>query len=429
MRGLISLVSFFALAGVAAAWDRYTIRDIGSLPDGNATYANAINRAGLVVGFTYLTHDGGINAPSPVYYHDDKLVNLGDTGGAEGINDQNHVVGFLYNSLASSDFHAFYHEHGHTHDLGTLPGDQDSSAYGINEHNVIGGYSASDHVHAFVYDGVMHSLGTLPGDTDSIAAGISNPGQIVGQSYKTMQSGNSGYSPGHAFLYEHGHMHDIGSLPQTNVSSAAAINEGGRIVGAANYATLTDAGPSHAFLYDGTMHDLGTLGGAQRYATAINKSGVVVGSSAIAGDPSNPRSDAFVYRDGKMRDLNGRINLSKTTWTQLWQANGINVRGQITGWGFNANGLRSFILTPVPVAMEELVDQLSGTPGAEVALGYAEIAKTTYDVEDLPSACSNIASVLKHFPIVETSAASVARISVGATAISIAMDCDSEVPQ
>lgn len=428
MRRFISFFFLFALASVAAAWDRYTIRDIGSLPDGNATYANAINRAGHVVGATYLTYDGGaINAPSPVYYHHDELDNLGSTGSAEGINDHNHVVGFLYDSLTSSDFHAFYHEDGHMHDLGTLPGDQDSLAYGINETNEIVGYSANDHVHAFVYDRVMHALGTLPGDTDSIAAGINNRGQIVGQSYKTVQSGTSSYSPGHAFLYEHGHMHDIGSLPNTNVSSAAAINDRGHIVGSANYATLTDTGPSHAFLYDGTMHDLGTLGGPQSFASAINKSGVIVGSSEIAGDPSNPQSDAFVYRDGKMRDLNGLVNLPKTTWTQLWQANGINERGQITGWGFNANGLRSFIVTPVPVAMQELVDQLAVTPGAEIALGYAEIAKTSYDAEDLPGACSNIASTLEHLSKFERPAVSVAQISANVTAISIAMECDSGV--
>ena len=230
MRRFMVSIALLATANVVAAWDQYTIRDIGSLPNGNATYANGINRFGHVVGDTYLTY-GGINAPSPVYYHQGKLDDVGGLGSAEAINDENNIVGFLDESLTSADYHAFYYEHGRTHDLGTLPGDQDSVAFGINNDNLIVGYSSNEHVHAILYDGVMHSLGALPGDTDSIAAAINNHGQIVGQSYKLVQSGDYGYDPGHAFLYDHGHMYDIGSLPNTNVSAAAGINEAGLIVG------------------------------------------------------------------------------------------------------------------------------------------------------------------------------------------------------
>ena len=120
------------------------------------------------------------------------------------------------------------------------------------------------------------------------------------------------------------------------------------------------------------MRDLGTLGGPQSFAAAINKEGVIVGSSDIPGDPSNPQSDAFVYRDGVMYDLNDRIHQSKTTWTQLAQATAINERGQITGWGFNDNGLRSFILTPVRVAFRILATQLSEITLAQAALSNAE---------------------------------------------------------
>lgn len=34
-----------------------------------------------------------------------------------------------------------------------------------------------------------------------------------------------------------------------------------------------------------------------------------------------------------MYDLNDRVDLSGTTWTQLFEANAINERGQIRRWG------------------------------------------------------------------------------------------------
>ena len=65
-------------------------------------------------------------------------------------------------------------------------------------------------------------------------------------------------------------------------------------------------GPSHAFLYSGgTMADLGTLGGSNSLACAINAAGLVVGYSSVAGDVT---SDAFVYSDGRMADLNDLID-------------------------------------------------------------------------------------------------------------------------
>jgi probable HAF family extracellular repeat protein len=414
------------LANVAAAWDldQYTIRDIGSLPNGIGTYANGINRAGHVVGATYRVYDDGtIDAPSPAYFHRGKIDNIGGFGSAEAINDENHIVGFLDYSLASSDFHAFLYEHGHTHDLGALPGDQDSLAYAINNDNIVVGYSANEHVHAFVYDFVMRPLGTLPGDTDSIAVAINNKGQIVGESYKNVQSGTSEYSPSHAFLYERGQMHDIGSPPHTNVSSASGINKAGHIVGSASYETLTESGPTHAFFYDGTMHDLGTLGGLQSYSAAINEADVIVGSSDISGDSLYP-SAAFVYREGRMYDLNDLIHRSKTKWMQLEQANAINDKGQITGWGFNDNGLRSFILTPVGVAFEELADQLREISLIPAAIHHIEMAESLNKTHDVQGACSMIAETITDLQGGAILMARQMELVADAAALSVAIGCE-----
>src|SRR5262245_29174684 len=62
-------------------------------------------------------------------------------------------------------------------------------------------------------------------------------------------------------------------------SYAYGVNSSGEVVG---YSQLADFHTEHAFLWDGTMHDLGTLGGASSHATGINDNGVVVGYSQVA---------------------------------------------------------------------------------------------------------------------------------------------------
>ena len=48
--------------------------------------------------------------------------------------------------------------------------------------------------------------------------------------------------------------------------------------------SLTAGGAQHAFLWeDGTMYDLGTLGGASSTAVAINDSGQILGESETLG--------------------------------------------------------------------------------------------------------------------------------------------------
>ena len=80
------------------------------------------------------------------------------------------------------------------------------------------------------------------------------------------------------------------------------INDSGHIVG--YYVPAT--GIEHAFLYNGTFHDLGTFGGNDSIAYGINSSGKVVGYAEVLGNQKH----AFLY-DGTMHDL-GQLSGDET---------------------------------------------------------------------------------------------------------------------
>ena len=127
--------------------------------------------------------------------------------------------------------------------LGTLVGDQYSSANGINGNGQVVGYSdASDLTqHAFLYaNGMMQNLGI--GVQNSCACGINDSGQVVGYEY-----GITG--PEDAFLWQSGTgMQDLNSLILPNsgwsLSAATGINANGQICGYG----INPSGQNDAFL-------------------------------------------------------------------------------------------------------------------------------------------------------------------------------------
>ena len=146
---------------------------------------------------------------------------------------------------------------------------------------------------------------------------------------------------------------DLGTLGGS-FSFAFGINASAQVVGY----SYTTSGAYHAFLYsNGTMQDLGTLGGySSSFALGINASGQVVGESTTG----NTVFHAFLYSSGSMIDLNSLIAPS-SGWT-LENAEAVNDNGQIVGYGtYGGNRSQAFLLTPQAVPEPSAVLLL--TPG------------------------------------------------------------------
>lgn len=193
--------------------------------------------------------------------------------------------------------------------LGTLGGAWSEPA-AVNEREEIAGDSETRTVHkgqsashAFLWsEGAMHDLGTLAGDV-SVATAINESGHVVG--WSTIHSGQTAFEadvgPHHAFLWQHGRMIDLGTLGGAQ-SEAVAINDRDQVVGWSDLQGSTVMHERHhAFLWEnGRMRDLGTLGGRESEAFDINDKGLVVGWSDI---PGSDHGRAFLWEHGTMRDL------------------------------------------------------------------------------------------------------------------------------
>lgn len=107
----------------AFLWQNGSLRDLGGSLGGNGTGAIAINEDGAAVGFAYLAGESSFHAT--LWKHVGRMTDLGTVGGdpcsfAQGVNDENQVVG---NSSPNCDFdfsRAFLWEHNSMIDLNSL---------------------------------------------------------------------------------------------------------------------------------------------------------------------------------------------------------------------------------------------------------------------------------------------------------------------
>ncbi|GAA4706084.1 hypothetical protein Prum_007610 [Phytohabitans rumicis] len=302
--------------------------------------ANAVNNAGLVVGWseTWAGEDsiGPAHAVvwSPTGSAYGPAQDLGTMGGlvsrANAVNDLGEVVGWSHD--ASGVVRAFLWSSalGQMTDLGGLPGATACQAKDINDRSQVVGICTVPRGSNIEQRPVLWSDGQITdlnaGQGSAWAMGINDRGEVVGafDGYLVLWSGGARISLGeivtgsgdindrselvgnfgdingtHGRLFTRGPQ---GSYQETDLgtmggstTAALDINERGEVVGW-GYTTVATRG----FVWDrGTLTDIGTLGGTNSYAYGINDRGEVVGQSHLPSMATH----AFIWYRGTMTDL------------------------------------------------------------------------------------------------------------------------------
>ncbi len=290
----------------AFTWRKGVKTDLGTLPGGANSLANAINSEGSVAGWS---EDGLIDPVSgfpefvaTIWSHGD-VTDLGTLGGsfsgALDVNDRRQAAGFAGNTILDPD--------------------------GFSTLLLFGVSIPTTQWHAALWqrDGTIEDLGTLGGPA-SFANFGNEHGQVAGLSYTdSVPNPETGMPTVAPFIWENGQMINLGSFGGP-CAETAALNNRGQVAGT----SCTEAW-AHAYLWHrGTMRDLGTLGGAFSRADALNEKGEVVGQSSTAGDQS---FDGYLWRNGVMTDL-GSIGGCGSN------AVSINSKSQVVGESFPCEG-------------------------------------------------------------------------------------------
>ncbi len=345
------------------------------------------------------------------FYAVTELGTLGGTNGmAYGINNHEQIAGTA--QTAMGDFHAFMFDGGRMTDIGTMGG-SNSWAYGINDMGWMVGAAEMPmtNMHAFLctnaLNQMMMDLGTL-GGSNSAAWMINMHGDMVG--WAAMTNGSH-----HGFFMTNslmGDMMDLGTAGGTNselyclssnrmVAGYAMMSNGtmqpimstNAMLGSSGMMTMgmgsmgalggqswsinsmgdtagmaqMPGGNHHAVvsasggMMGGRMNvDLGTLGGTNSIAYCLTDAGTVVGTAQM----SNGMMHAFMVTNVmggtvRMMDLNDMIP-TNSGW-KLMEARGMNMAGQIIGWGMHGGRTNAFLLTPVSG-----LTTMTSAPGSEI---------------------------------------------------------------
>jgi probable HAF family extracellular repeat protein len=273
----------------------------------------------------------------------ERLDGFLDGSAANAINELGAVAGA---SNTATAVHAFrWTPVGGFLDLGTLPGDISSEAWGINRHNDAVGFSSGPRgIEAVLWqnNAAIQGLGRLRDGDYSRAYAVNQNGAVAGT------SGTADFS--RAFIWtDRGGMEDLGPVLDDEQSFATGINDAGTVVGYSR-----GGAGERAFIWSRNtgMVYLGAVpGGGDSRALAINEPGNMVGTSA-----SSSGSRAVLWtRGGDTHDLNTLIPTARDF--VLTEAVSITSQGWILAIGRSDDGtghghadheapMRVFLLRP-----------------------------------------------------------------------------------
>jgi probable HAF family extracellular repeat protein len=327
------LASILAVAALAGATPIYTLADLGTL-GGSSAMASGVNAYGQVVG-TIVTPLGVMNA----FTSSGGVLTSLAAGEANGINNAGQIAG---TQMIGGQTYATVWNNG----VATTVAGAGSYAMAINNSGDAAGMLVNNgQGNAFVTrNGTVIDLGAFEEGSWSSAYGFNDLGQAAG--YGLTANGNFS-----AFIWTPGQGYTaLGTLGGRN-SYAMAINNSGMAVGAAQ----VSSGYLQAFVSNGTsMTDLGTLGGASSYAYGINSLGNVVGDSWT----TSGQIDGFLDEGGVMVDINTLL-IDAPGWT-VTALYGINDSNQVVGVGV-LNGVEHAVLLtdPPPPAIAETASSVA----------------------------------------------------------------------
>ena len=186
-------------------------------------------------------------------------------------------------------------------------------------------------------NGKMTDLGSLAAGFSSDTSWMSPGGLISGEAQTGLVDPDLGPIM-HGTLFVHGRLIDLGTLDGGAVSLTTSVNDSAEVAG---FAVNTIPDPYSMFgtyqtrayrWKNGTMTDLGTLGGPDAMALRINQRGQIAGNSYVNLDSSDPcllTTGGFLWENGTMVDLGG-FGGSCTLVSDM------NNRGEIVGGSFLA---------------------------------------------------------------------------------------------
>ena len=285
---------------VAVVWRNGVATSLGKLTGGDYSYATASNSKGVVVGDG---DTGNFRPQSRVTTSSGLLnffPNNGDNTHALFIGENGVIGGYYTKSLSgntSSWKGAIWTPDPkdprkyRTTDLPILPGGINTKASAalpsaFNQLGQAAGYAVNDVIgqHAAFWNNdaarSIRDLGTLPGDWSSLAWGMNDLGEVVGESHPPFGS--------RPVLWDNDAAHtavELPLLPGDNYGSAGRINNLGHILGSSAYGTpgTWDVG---VFNLQSLLDPVTGNGWTITSVSGINNLGQIVGFGSHNGQPT-----------------------------------------------------------------------------------------------------------------------------------------------